>query len=177
MGYQQGIVYFIDILGSKNINDFDKKYTINSIFHNILEKNQSMNQLLNHTIYERRIYVFSDCAYIIYHYKENTPENKKEILNLFRTSLYNTSFVILELLKNHVLCRGGVSIGDVYFEKDRNLIFGPAIEQAYFFESKIAKYPRIIINEAWAKKYLEMEQNYYESMDAYSEKKNTRDKW
>jgi hypothetical protein len=60
-----------------------------------------------------------------------------------------------------------VSIGDVYFEKNRNLIFGPAIEQAYLFESKIAKYPRIIIDEESAGKYLEMEENHYKNMDTY----------
>jgi hypothetical protein len=65
MGYQQGIVYFIDILGSKNINGFDKKYIINSVFHNALEKNQSMNQLLNHTIYEL-VYMCFQIAHILY---------------------------------------------------------------------------------------------------------------
>jgi len=166
MGYQQGIVYFIDILGTKNITNFDRKYEINSIFHNILEKNQSNNLFLSHTVYERYISVFSDCSYIVYYYKDNTPESKKKILDLFRTSLYNTSFVILEFLKHNFLCRGGVSIGEIYLEKNRNILFGPALEQAYLLETKMAKYPRIIIEEKWAEKYLEMENNNYKKMKA-----------
>jgi len=172
MGYQQAIVYFVDILGTKNITNFDRKYEINSIFHNVLEKNQAKNLLLSHTIYERHISVFSDCSYIIYYYKDNVPENKKEILNLFSTSLYNMSYVILEFLKHNFLCRGGVSIGDVYFEKNRNIIFGPAVEQAYLLETKEAKYPRIVIEEKWAEKYLEMENKYYEKMDAFLSEKS-----
>jgi len=171
MGYQQGIVYFIDILGTKNITSFDRKYEINSIFHNVLEKNQSKNLLLSHAIYERRIYVFSDCAYIVYYYKDNVPENKKEILDLFSTSLYNTSYVILEFLKHNFLCRGGVSIGEVYFEKNRNIIFGPAVEQAYLLEAKSAKYPRVVIEEKWAEKYLEMESKFYKNMSAFLSEK------
>jgi hypothetical protein len=164
MGYQEGIVYFIDILGSKNITDFNTKLKINSAFHDILEKNQAENTVLNHTIYERHIFVFSDCAYIIYYYKDNVPEAKKHLVELLGTSLRNTSFVILKLLYYHVLCRGGIAVGDVYFENDRNLAFGPAMECASSLESKCAIYPRILIEKEWAKKYLTMEINYYKNM-------------
>ena len=53
---------------------------MNSIFHNQLEKNQHQDK--SHTVYERHIYIFSDCSYIIYDYKEGVDELRKDIQNL-----------------------------------------------------------------------------------------------
>lgn len=40
--------------------------------------------------------------------------------------------------------RGAVTVGEIYH--DEHIVFGPALNQAHHLESKIAKYPRIILD-------------------------------
>lgn len=49
------------------------------------------------------------------------------------------------LLTQGVLVRGGIDIGEVYH--DKNYIFGNGVVRAYMIESKISKYPRIVISD------------------------------
>ena len=151
--YRKALVFFIDILGSQDKNNFEELLHINTIFHNELEKNQSLNK--DYTVTERHIYTFSDCSYIVYDFKDGIDEDRKDIKRLFFQALYNTEQLIQKLLKGNFICRGGVSYGDVYYEKGRSLIFGPAVNRAYTLESKIAKYPRIVIDDFIAEKVLE----------------------
>jgi hypothetical protein len=44
------------------------------------------------------------------------------------------------------LLRGGITIGDIYH--DDEVVFGPALNRAYYLESKVADYPRIILDQA-----------------------------
>jgi hypothetical protein len=44
-----------------------------------------------------------------------------------------------------IFVRGGISFGDVVH--DKNLLFGPAMTEAYYLESKYAKFPRIILSK------------------------------
>lgn len=154
--YHKALVIFIDILGSQNREDFDILYHVNSIFHNQLEKNQQQDQ--SHTVYERHIYTFSDCSYIIYDFKEGVDESRKDIQKLMNVALYNTQTLIQEFLFNGFICRGGVAYGDIYYEKARSLLFGPAVNSAYYLESKVAKYPRIAIDDFVAEKVISYHQ-------------------
>jgi hypothetical protein len=45
---------------------------------------------------------------------------------------------------NGFLLRGGVTIGDVVHEDEA--VFGPGLNRAYYLESKIAMYPRIVLD-------------------------------
>ena len=160
--YHKALVIFIDILGSQNRQDFDILYHVNSIFHNQLEKNQHQDK--SHTVYERHIYTFSDCSYIIYDYKEGVDELRKDIQNLMTVALYNTQTLIQEFLFNGFICRGGVAYGDVYYEKTRSLLFGPAVNLAYHLESKVAKYPRIAVDDFVAEKIISYHQQRLKDM-------------
>jgi hypothetical protein len=51
----------------------------------------------------------------------------------------------LDLLRNNVLLRGGISLGQIFVE-DRDLLFGPALVKAYKLESEYAIYPRVVID-------------------------------
>ncbi len=44
-----------------------------------------------------------------------------------------------------IMIRGGVTIGDLYHRN--NIVYGPAMIEAYRLESKCAIYPRIIMSE------------------------------
>lgn len=142
--YHKALVIFIDILGSQNRVDFDALYKVNSIFHNQLENNKQQDK--SHTAYERHIHTFSDCSYIIYDFKDNVDESRKDLQKLFNVALYNTQTLIQQFLFEGFICRGGIAYDDVYYETTRSLLFGPAINSAYRLESKVAIYPRIVLD-------------------------------
>jgi hypothetical protein len=50
-----------------------------------------------------------------------------------------------QLVCEGILLRGGVTFGDIHYENE--LIFGPALLNAYKLESEVAMYPRIVIHE------------------------------
>ncbi|MED4728357.1 hypothetical protein P9597_09415 [Aneurinibacillus migulanus] len=143
MQYTKGIVFFIDILGTQRITNFDKLYNINSIFHDEFELSNARN--LDHVKYERKAISFSDCTYIFYFFKDYVSEEDKDYTKLLEVALHNTSLSILRFLDSGFLVRGGVTIGDYYFESTK--LFGPAVNRAYFLEAKEAKYPRILIDD------------------------------
>jgi hypothetical protein len=43
------------------------------------------------------------------------------------------------------LLRGGITIGDIHH--DEEVVFGPALNRAYHLESKVADYPRVILDQ------------------------------
>lgn len=50
------------------------------------------------------------------------------------------------LLAQGILCRGAVVRGDAYHRG--HVLFGPAVIEAYDLESRVAKYPRILVTES-----------------------------
>jgi hypothetical protein len=48
--------------------------------------------------------------------------------------------------KFNLLVRGGVTYGQIAHD-DKGILFGPALNRAYYLESKLAVYPRIIIDK------------------------------
>lgn len=159
MSYKKGIVIFIDVLGTKEReNDFKNSLKINNIFHNTLEDGEKHNN--GNIIYQRHVYTFSDCAYIIYDYKEDIEESRKDWGKLTKAALYNTELIIEKFLKKNLISRGGISYGDVYYEENRSLFFGPAINEAHELESKEAIYPRIIVSPKVAQLYFFRERDF-----------------
>lgn len=147
MGYREALVFFIDILGSQGRNDFQELLDINETFHRELTQNQVNDSYHTYTVYKRKIFTFSDCAYIIYDFKDGVEDYRKDLRQLFDIALRNTEPLLVQFLKKGFLCRGGIAYGDVYYETERSLFFGPAINRAHYYEERIAKYPRIIMDE------------------------------
>lgn len=147
MGYKDALVFFIDILGSQNRTNFNELLDINETFHRELERNQKNDNNHTHVVYKRTIFTFSDCAYIIYDFKDGIEEERKDLRKFFDIALRNTEPLFVEFLKKGFICRGGIAYGEVYYETGRSLFFGPAINRAHFYEEKIAKSPRIIMDE------------------------------
>lgn len=67
--------------------------------------------------------------------------NSRYSLTLF---LLNLSDVIDCCLSSRLLVRGGITYGSLVH--DDQLLFGPAMNRAYYLESKIAKFPRVILD-------------------------------
>lgn len=60
--------------------------------------------------------------------------------------LYDLLHAQAELIRNKVLLRGAVTIGDIYVRD--GITFGPGLVRAYELESTVALYPRIIVDPA-----------------------------
>ena len=149
-GFSKYLVIFVDILGSQRRTDFSELYHINKIFHREFETNQKND--LDHTVYFRKIYTFSDCAYIVYGFKEGIEDEKKKLGELFRVALCNCEPIFLRFLKERIVFRGGISYGDAYIDLNRSMFFGEAINKVYQLESKTALHPRIVVEPEVAEK-------------------------
>jgi hypothetical protein len=144
MKYRKGLVYFIDVLGTKN-TDFDELYKIANIFHTELENTQNRHN--PRSVGDRHIIGFSDCAYIIYSLKDEYLNDEDIRLEYIYTSLYNTAIMMAIFANSNFLCRGGICYDDVYYEKNRDIIFGPAVNLSYKLESEYAIAPRVLLSD------------------------------
>ena len=136
------IVAFVDILGFKNMVDNSLKSQQSAEnLHKALERiyelkkhNERLNDIESLHEFGVEISTFSDSIIISY------PID-------FEGGLF---FIIMELIHLQIdlvfygiLIRGGLSIGLLYHKE--NIVYGPAMNDAYYLESKCAIYPRIII--------------------------------
>ncbi len=151
-GFKKAVVIFIDVLGTRGRTQFDEWYQIANIFYKTVQREKELDKTHEHVIYKREIHMFSDCAYIIYDYKEGVEDERKNMNALMAIACYNTEKVLYEFLKNGFIARGALTYGDIYYESDRGICFGPAMNTACDLESNTAKYPRVIIDATFAEK-------------------------
>lgn len=161
--FRKVVVIFIDILGSQSRVNFDEWYNVMSIFSQMVEREKELDHNHPWTIYKREIHVFSDCAYIIYDYKDDVEDSRKDMYALMGIACYNTEKVLYEFLKNKFVTRGAITYGDLFYDNEKNIWFGPAMNRAYFLESKKAIFPRIIIDPEYAERLFEFNENKYRS--------------
>lgn len=140
--YDKRIIAFIDILGfqehirnSENNNDYANYIKRVMNFIEYLKKDND-DGILSLKEIGREITIFSDSIVISYPYDIES--------SLFYV-LVDIIHIQLELLAEGILMRGGITTGDVYH--GGNIVFGPAMVQAYKLESECAIYPRIIMTE------------------------------
>lgn len=150
--YEDMAVIFMDLLGSKGKNDFDKKYEIHNIFHTEMKRAEARKNApqTQHVIYDRKIYSFSDCVYIFYFYKDGIENYRKKNDELLKVALLNTLNPIMKIMLSGNFVRGGATIGKCYI--DDLGFFGPAVNRAYQIESEIAQYPIIEIDREIGKR-------------------------
>lgn len=138
--YTQYYVAFLDILGFKNLVN-NTNYPCAEII-NIYDLVQDSHA----TFFEGeaedigasvRMKIMSDsiCLYI----KTSFPNA------LFYLIAYCTAFQFDLLLEKGLLLRGAITSGNMYAKDD--IIFGPALTEAYLLEEKNARVPRIIIRK------------------------------
>ena len=140
MEYKSGLAIYIDILGTKN-SSFKDLYNINKIFHKELIRLKD-----SQTFCQKFVTSFSDCAFIIYTMNENDRKDNTAFLFFIWDSLIDLTYTISTILVNGFMCRGGISYGELYFEENNNILFGPAINEASTLE-KEAIMPRMIFND------------------------------
>ncbi len=144
--YRQAFVTFIDVLGFRQIVSDKKPEEINIILDKMgFFSNQPQ---LRHDPYDQTKHLpmvlqFSDSIIRVQPVDEN--DQNISILDFFHEEITTLLLAQGNLVCNGVLVRGGLTYGKVCVYKDR--IFGPAFNNAYFIESSLARYPRIVIEE------------------------------
>lgn len=137
-------VAYFDILGSKKMIENSEAETflniINLIYKNTLFIiNDFYKQIHN---IEIKVKIFSDnILFAIKKDKEDT-EKKEVDKKILITGL--SSFFQVLALRHTLPVRGSITVGNLYI--DENFVYGKALNNAYRLESKIAIYPRIIID-------------------------------
>lgn len=159
--FRKVVIIFIDILGSQNRKNFDEWYNVMSIFSAMVEREKELDKAHKWTVYKRETHVFSDCAYIIYDYKDDIEDSRKDIYELMGIACYNTEKVLYQFLKNGFIARGAITHGDLFYDNERNIWFGPAMNRAYFLESKKARFPRVIVDPEYAEDLYTFNENKY----------------
>lgn len=161
MSYKKMVVIFLDILGSKNITDFDTKLKIHSLFHGgiQLSRKHQLSSDLRHVAYDRKLFSFSDCAFFFYFYKDEVSESRQDANKLMSVALFNTSLLITKIMSEGFYVRGGATHGDAYI--DDISFFGPAVDRAYYIESKLAQMPRLMIDPDIGSQQYERETEVY----------------
>jgi hypothetical protein len=127
---------FLDILGfSERVraseNDDDQ---VNRIVEAIDVMRRHFGE--GDTFASKRITQFSDSVVVSYAIDEHSSA-----FDL----LYDTGLCLLRLAERGFLMRGGVAVGKLVHTETH--LFGPAMNAAYFLESKTANYPRVIVQE------------------------------
>ena len=142
--YETRIVAFVDIMGfkekvNKSVVDKEMAEKIHRALKQILYlKKRNAEDIRNgYNICDIRITTFSDSAVISYPFTSESG-------NLFQI-LLDLIYLQIDLLQNDVLLRGGITIGKVFH--DGEIVYGPAMNEAYRLESQVAIYPRIIIDQ------------------------------
>ena len=142
--YINSYVAFLDMLGFKGV--CGKKVLncaeIKAIFNDIellkMQYDNGFSELIipDNVRKNTTFTIMSDSVVV------SAPDNDDGLLFI----LYLCSFIQNLLLKNKILLRGGIARDE--FFKCENIMFGPALVEAYSIESSLAIYPRIVLADS-----------------------------
>lgn len=141
IAYQKKVVCFLDILGFKKHIQNSTKSTEN--FSKLLKAIEIIKEYKSTEEYfsvineSQMITQFSDCIVVSFDITEPSQ--------VFYTVL-SLQYLIVDLLNHDILVRGGIAYGDCVHTND--MLFGPALVEAYELESVVANYPRVILQES-----------------------------
>lgn len=136
--YEERIVAFIDILGfreqiKKTITDSDQFIKVKNALNFIAELKESSDA--NSFWGNKEITVFSDSIIISY------PFNDSSDIYLL---LLEVADIQLTMIEKGILLRGGITCGKLCHHD--NLVYGPAMIEAYDLETSVAIYPRVVFD-------------------------------
>lgn len=148
MNYENRVTAFIDILGFKDLlsgtvqKGEDNPEKIQEIFDAYKSIREVWDLDKSETSFSKdipkdskRISTFSDCLVISF-----KADEKSEIFS----TLIEIKWMIMRLIYRGILCRGAVTYGKLIHTDE--VLFGPALAEAYILESKAALYPRVILD-------------------------------
>ena len=132
--YEQRVVLFLDILGFKRLIDQQQEGIVSEVLSVTSSK---------YAGYE--ISAFSDNMAV-----SIKIESGVELLKIIEFA----SYLSWKLISKGVLSRGGIAVGNLYHKN--GIIYGPALLDAYYLESQVAIFPRVILEKDAINKFSAM---------------------
>ncbi|MGL2965672.1 hypothetical protein [Flavobacterium sp. XGLA_31] len=129
-------VAFLDILGYSNMvkSDLEGPAGEEKYFHKLIQLHKETNGLKYDNL-EFTLIQFSDSIIISAPYNPDTFHSFSKLIAEYQ----------YKLLLNGIPIRGGITYGKHYYKDD--FLFSSALIDAYSIESKLARYPRIILSD------------------------------
>ena len=129
-------VAFIDLLAVSNKIEVDSQWAINSVwlFYSYLTEEIKSFENVKYKI-------FSDNILICEEIDEKNPQ--QAIFDIF-TIVEKVELFMMKV--GALFVRGAISVDNLHYSE--NFVYGNALLKTYKLESKIAKYPRVIIDES-----------------------------
>ena len=170
MEYKKYIISFIDILGSTHrINTFTVNQLVSQykLFSNLNENDHWYGSAINEckiNKYDR--FVFSDL--IVRTIDIEKVENNIGWAYFFAVELCNLAEIQYKLFTDFTsvwdlhekssptLLRGCINLGKLYIDSEQKIIFGDGLIDCYNKESKLAVYPRIMVDDSLLKEKKEL---------------------
>lgn len=140
--YREAVITFIDILGFKDIIQKSSADDVSSMLEKI-KYFSDVNDSEDGEGYKPKVIQFSDS--IIRIRPLDSKENEAYRYGILFHELNDLVLMQGSLAANGILVRGGVTVGDIFFDSD-NRVYGQGFNRAYELESQFAIYPRIIID-------------------------------
>lgn len=135
--FQNNQEHFSNMVKASKSSPEDSETILKALMriHAIKENNYSPT-FMNMQDYGFEVITFSDSAVI------SCPAENDNLFFLILELIH----LQIDLVPLGILLRGAITIGDLHHKRD--IVFGPAMNDAYYLESKVAIYPRIILTES-----------------------------
>jgi len=137
LAYEQRLTLFVDFLGfrehvQRTVNFPEHLQRLVSAMDRVGEISRDDKDFHK----SQRVTQFSDCIVVSYRIEEESA--------VFWL-LNEIAFCVIDLVERGFLLRGALTVGDLLHTKKH--VVGPALVEAYETESRLAKFPRILIDE------------------------------
>lgn len=148
---EEYVVAFIDILGASEMIKNSLDESLNAI-HGFYKLALGMAGVADSYVERFEVSIFSDNIVLAVKVGENCA-----LIDAFKNLIIIVIALQSILLYRNILCRGGITYGK--FFKDDIMVWGDALVRAHELESKIAIFPRIVIDKSLMCKFSDEDVN------------------
>jgi hypothetical protein len=144
--YKRRLLYFLDILGFRDLLERNTAREVYKTISGFMDETANFMKIPGVSVIDTDIltFNFSDLIVTIVDYD---IESKLDLFAALAVAINRLSRIQLYLLSFHgILIRGSIVCGDIFYDKKNNILYGPALVEAYQLESKSIVYPRIGIS-------------------------------
>jgi len=136
--YQKALLTYLDVLGFSDLIQTGHPDEILRVLSATKRKGKAVKS--GSTTHNSSVQNFSDLIVRI-----NCVSDEAVLPTLLKSELETLATIQCELTAfNRILLRGGVSLGDLYF--DGEFMFGPALVKSHQLGEQVAVFPRIVVD-------------------------------
>lgn len=137
----KSVVAFLDILGAGSLIKGDVNESLNVVHQCYEFVCNEIGEIYNESLPVPQISIFSDNIVLSLPCENLSEEN--QLFSFFSIIAYS-AIMISYFWNKGLLIRGGISIGS--FFSDDLMVWGEGLTKAYYLESHIAIYPRVVVD-------------------------------